>query len=72
MIRPVGMQFQFGILKMGFETPFQRNTEEREGEEEEEEGILWVMGQIDRGHDIKVLGASKSMECLDGGFNIRR
>ena len=37
MNRPIGMQFQFGILKMGFETPFQRNTEEREGEEE---GIL--------------------------------
>ena len=69
------MQFQFGILKMGFETPFQRNTEEKRRkrrDEEEEEGILWVMGQIDRGHDIKVLGASKSMECLDGGFNIRR
>ena len=37
MNRPIGMQFQFGILKMGFETPFQRNTEEREGEGEEEE-----------------------------------
>ena len=31
-----------------------------------------MMGQIDRGQDIKVLGASKSIEEYLDGFNLRR